>query len=98
MWMLVGCLLNPNASFTGTVVVGASNLYLTSNNTDFHAQTRNGQNNTECNGNINDNAGCAIIELSRASYGPFFDSQGGGVFVMKWDENGIAVCPFLFFM
>jgi len=71
-----GCLLNPNASFTGTVV------------------TRNGQNNTECDGNINDNAGCAIVEWSRASYGPFFDSQGGGVFVMKWDELGIAIWSF----
>ncbi|KAG2001555.1 glycosyl hydrolase family 16 [Coprinopsis cinerea AmutBmut pab1-1] len=27
------------------------------------------------------------------SYGPYFDEQGGGVFAMKWDENGIAVCP-----
>ncbi|KAL9716224.1 hypothetical protein Ac2012v2_000670 [Leucoagaricus gongylophorus] len=57
------------------------------------AQT-NGQNNTECNGLINDNAGCAIIEWSRASYGPFFDSQGGGVFAMKWDDSGIAVWSF----
>jgi len=55
-------------------------------------QQTNGQNNTECNGLINDNAGCAIIEWSRASYGPYFDSQGGGVFAMKWDDSGIAVC------
>ncbi|KXN90001.1 putative glycosidase C21B10.07 [Leucoagaricus sp. SymC.cos] len=71
-----GCLLNPNATFTGTVV------------------TRDGQNSTQCNGLINDNSGCAIVEWSRASYGPFFDSQGGGVFAMKWDDEGIAVWSF----
>ena len=54
----------------------------------------NGQNNLDCDGTVNSNAGCGITEWSRASYGPFFDSQGGGVFAMKWDENGIAVCEF----
>lgn len=53
-----------------------------------------GQNHTDCNGLINNNAGCGIVEWSRASYGPYFDAQGGGVFVMKWDENGIAVWSF----
>lgn len=54
----------------------------------------NGVNNTECNALINANAGCGVTEWSRASYGPYFDSQGGGAFVMKWDENGIAVWSF----
>ncbi|KAF9453795.1 glycoside hydrolase family 16 protein [Macrolepiota fuliginosa MF-IS2] len=54
----------------------------------------NGKNHTDCNGLINDNAGCGIVEWSRASYGPYFDAQGGGVFAMKWDENGIAVWSF----
>ncbi|PFH54498.1 glycoside hydrolase family 16 protein [Amanita thiersii Skay4041] len=54
----------------------------------------NGQNHTDCNALINDNAGCGIVEWSRASYGPYFDAQGGGVFVMKWDEEGIAVWSF----
>ncbi|KAF5390261.1 hypothetical protein D9757_002919 [Collybiopsis confluens] len=54
----------------------------------------NGVNNTNCDGNANSNAGCGITEWSRASYGPFFDQQGGGVFAMKWDENGIAVWSF----
>ncbi|EAU84009.2 glycosyl hydrolase family 16 [Coprinopsis cinerea okayama7 len=48
----------------------------------------------ECNAHINQNAGCSITEWSRASYGPYFDEQGGGVFAMKWDENGIAVWSF----
>ena len=52
----------------------------------------NGVNDTDCNGLINNNAGCAVVEWSRASYGPYFDAQGGGVYAMKWDENGIAVC------
>jgi hypothetical protein len=39
------------------------------------------------------------VEWSRASYGPYFDAQQGGVFAMKWDEDGIGVClsiPFFF--
>ncbi len=54
----------------------------------------NGVNNTNCDGNANSNSGCGITEWSRASYGPYFDQQGGGVFAMKWDENGIAICAF----
>ncbi|KAI0043201.1 glycoside hydrolase family 16 protein [Auriscalpium vulgare] len=38
--------------------------------------------------------GCGITEWSQASYGPTFDAQGGGVFAMKWDEDGIAVWSF----
>ncbi|TFK77076.1 glycoside hydrolase family 16 protein [Pluteus cervinus] len=49
---------------------------------------------TNCDANINDNAGCAVTDWSRASYGPYFESQGGGVFAMKWDENGISVWSF----
>lgn len=55
-------------------------------------QSTQGNSHTDCNAFINSNAGCGITEWSRASYGPYFDSQGGGVFAMKWDENGIAVC------
>jgi hypothetical protein len=33
-----------------------------------------------------------VIEWSQASYGPTFDAGGGGVFAMKWDSDGIAVC------
>ncbi|KAH6910650.1 family 16 glycosyl hydrolase [Coprinopsis sp. MPI-PUGE-AT-0042] len=47
---------------------------------------------TDCDAAKNDNAGCSVTEWSRASYGPYFDEQGGGVFAMKWDENGISVC------
>jgi len=54
----------------------------------------NGVDNLQCNALINNNAGCGVTEWSRASYGPIFDDEGGGVFAMKWDENGIAVCTF----
>jgi len=54
----------------------------------------NGQLNLDCDGLINANSGCGVTEWSRASYGPTFDAQGGGVFAMKWDENGIAVWSF----
>lgn len=55
---------------------------------------QNGQNNLNCNGLINQNSGCGVTEWSRASYGPYFDSIGGGAFAMKWDEDGIAVWSF----
>jgi len=45
-----------------------------------------------CDGTVNDNSGCGILEWSRASYGEYFDSQGGGVFATKWDENEITAC------
>lgn len=48
----------------------------------------------DCDAFINHNAGCGITDWSRASYGPFFEAQGGGIFAMKWDENSIAVWNF----
>lgn len=47
---------------------------------------------TDCDGNINDNAGCGITDWSKVSYGETFDAQGGGIYAMLWDETGIAVC------
>ncbi|KAI0307829.1 concanavalin A-like lectin/glucanase domain-containing protein [Multifurca ochricompacta] len=38
--------------------------------------------------------GCGVIEWSQASYGPTFDAQGGGIFAMKWDRDGISVWNF----
>lgn len=55
-------------------------------------QTTNNQPNLNCDGSLSGNAGCGITEWSRASYGPSFDAAGGGVFAMKWDDTGIAVC------
>ncbi|KAI6005347.1 glycoside hydrolase family 16 protein [Pisolithus orientalis] len=69
------------------------NLTATTNFTGTIVQT-NGVDNLQCNAFINNNAGCGVTEWSRASYGPYFDSQGGGVFAMKWDDNGIAVWSF----
>jgi len=50
--------------------------------------------NLDCDGTVAGNPGCGITEWSRASYGPYFDSQGGGVYAMKWDDEGIAVWNF----
>ncbi|PPQ88666.1 LOW QUALITY PROTEIN: hypothetical protein CVT25_010242 [Psilocybe cyanescens] len=54
----------------------------------------NGKSHTDCNALINHNSGCGVTEWSRASYGPYFDLQGGGAFAMKWDENDISVWSF----
>ncbi|KAJ8515813.1 hypothetical protein ONZ45_g6804 [Pleurotus djamor] len=55
---------------------------------------RDGEQHLDCDGTLNGNPGCGITEWSRASYGPLFDAQGGGVYAMKWDEFGIAVWSF----
>lgn len=54
----------------------------------------NGVPNLDCDGELNYNSGCGVVEWSRASYGPIFDSQGGGIFAMKWDVSGIGVWSF----
>jgi len=46
---------------------------------------------TECGSSNQDNSGCAVIDWSRASYGPQFDALNGGVYAMKWDEVSVAV-------
>ncbi|KAF9569594.1 glycoside hydrolase family 16 protein [Agrocybe pediades] len=53
-----------------------------------------GASHTDCNSFINSNSGCGVTEWSRASYGPYFDEQGGGIFAMKWDENDISIWSF----
>ncbi|KZP13488.1 glycoside hydrolase family 16 protein [Athelia psychrophila] len=50
--------------------------------------------NLNCDTNVSSNAGCGIIDKSAASYGPYFDLQGGGVYAMMWDETGISVWNF----
>lgn len=52
------------------------------------------QSRQNCDATINNNDGCGVTEWSRASYGPYFESQGGGVIAMKWDEDGIAIWSF----
>ena len=53
----------------------------------------NGVDNYNCD-STNNGPGCGIVEWSRSSYGPYFDSIGGGVFAMKWNADGIAVWSF----
>ncbi|KAH9968940.1 glycoside hydrolase family 16 protein [Russula dissimulans] len=53
----------------------------------------NGQPYLDCEGS-GTLPGCGVIEWSRASYGPYFDSQGGGVFAMMWAEDAISVWSF----
>ena len=84
------CNLTQNANFTGTIVVSV--LSCTQFRIVTWDQNTSGIPDLSCDGDANDNAGCGVVEWSRASYGPIFDEQGGGVFAMKWDEDGIAVC------
>jgi len=54
---------------------------------------QNGQPYLDCEGGATF-PGCGILEWSKSSYGPAFDAQGGGVFAMKWDQDGISVWSF----
>ncbi|KAF9051531.1 family 16 glycosyl hydrolase [Panaeolus papilionaceus] len=53
-----------------------------------------GEPHTDCESNGSTKGGCGIADWSKASYGEFFESQGGGVLAMKWDENDISVWSF----
>lgn len=83
--------MTSTTNFTGTIVVSHRSSLGCPGSLTITQQT-NGVDNLQCNAFIDNNAGCGVTEWSRASYGPYFDSQGGGVFAMKWDESGIAVC------
>jgi len=52
----------------------------------------------DCDSTVSGAPGCGIVEWSRASYGPYFASQGGGVYAMKWDDQGIAVCEIFYLL
>ncbi|KZO93523.1 glycoside hydrolase family 16 protein [Calocera viscosa TUFC12733] len=45
---------------------------------------------TDCDAFVNDNSGCGITDPSQTSYGEALNALGGGVFAMKWDDDGIA--------
>ena len=89
--LYVGCLLDPNATFTGTIPVCLSIILQPILSLELN-QNDNGVNRTNCDANSDSNSGCDVVEWSRASYGPYFEAQGGGVLAMKWDENDISVC------
>lgn len=47
---------------------------------------------TNCDANINNNAGCGVLDQSVASFGETFNEKGGGIYAMKWDESSIDIC------
>lgn len=80
-----GCFLNNSTGlFTGSALVRVMHL--------IYLLSLTVPESTTCNASVDNNAGCAIEEWSRASYGPYFDSQGGGVFALAWTEDEIALC------
>ncbi|KAK7064643.1 GH16 domain-containing protein [Favolaschia claudopus] len=46
---------------------------------------------TDCAAATSGNAGCGMRSPSSQSFGPGFNSNGGGVYAMKWDSSGISV-------
>ncbi|GAA5942461.1 hypothetical protein JCM10213_004783 [Rhodosporidiobolus nylandii] len=46
---------------------------------------------TNCDAYVASNTGCGIQDPSTSSFGSAFNAQGGGIYVMNWDEEGIAV-------
>ncbi|PPR08266.1 hypothetical protein CVT24_001159 [Panaeolus cyanescens] len=66
-------------------------------NVSFTGSVSKGGNNQElldCESNGTTKGGCGITDWSKASYGRHFESLGGGVLAMKWDENDISVWSF----
>lgn len=46
---------------------------------------------TDCNAALDGNAGCGVTSDNDASAGAAFDKNGGGVYAMGWDAEGISV-------
>ncbi|KAK0239520.1 glycoside hydrolase family 16 protein [Armillaria nabsnona] len=46
---------------------------------------------TNCAANETGNAGCGFRSASDVSFGAAFNGNGGGVYAMKWDDDGIEV-------
>lgn len=46
---------------------------------------------TDCAALTTGNQGCGIRASTSNSFGPGFNSNGGGIYAMKWDTTGIAV-------
>ncbi|PPQ67675.1 hypothetical protein CVT25_012703 [Psilocybe cyanescens] len=87
--------LTQGANWTPMQRLRAKFLYLLLSFVNDSSLMNNLQNNsTNCDANANSNSGCDVVEWSRASYGTFFESQGGGILAMKWDENDISVWSF----
>ncbi len=47
----------------------------------------------DCNEAVNSNAGCGVTG-SNSTYGPAFNSQGGGVMALEWRTEGIRMWQF----
>lgn len=92
-WMLTGSKRRFHRNRSGAHL-GPIHCFSLLSSYEYFAQQTGTTNNTDCDGTLTGNAGCGITEWSHSSYGPLFDSQGGGVFAMKWDETGIAVWSF----
>ncbi|THU78307.1 hypothetical protein K435DRAFT_876774 [Dendrothele bispora CBS 962.96] len=86
-----GCFLTPESNFTGVVVSRSHPSYFFDNINKATVKTT-----PTATEQSPPNAGCGVQEWSRASYEEDFNLQSGGVFAMKWDENRIVVCEFLF--
>ncbi|KAG0649122.1 putative glycosidase [Hyphodiscus hymeniophilus] len=46
---------------------------------------------TDCDANVNYNAGCNILADSTSTYGSDFNANGGGVFATEWTSDHIKI-------
>lgn len=47
--------------------------------------------NTDCDANVNGNAGCGVVNQDPASFGDGFNNNGGGVYATQWMSDSITV-------
>lgn len=47
--------------------------------------------NSDCNTEVDYNAGCSIQSTSSSTYGSLFNANGGGVFATEWTSDHITI-------
>ncbi|GAA6002533.1 hypothetical protein JCM10207_001166 [Rhodosporidiobolus poonsookiae] len=46
---------------------------------------------TNCDASVNSNTGCGVQDPSTSSFGKALNDNGGGVFAMVWDDDGVKM-------
>lgn len=93
-WLIFGYVLQGVNDYTNnqaTIHTGPGCSLPTDNPAQLGASASAVTGGTDCAAATSGNAGCGMRSPSSQSFGTGFNSNGGGVYAMKWDSSGISV-------